>query len=341
MSEEKVVSEKSIRRRRAISMFFYEIGRYIHMVNPFAKLRGKRKQKLRKRQLIFVWGMRAIPIIHFLIFWVYVNADAITMAFRNIDYAAGGIEYWTFDNFKEVWKMFSQGNAGADLLAYGKNTLRYWLVSTVWSMPHSILLTYAFHKKLRGRKVFRVFLYLPTIICSVALTGIFRSFISQKGIFGAFLIDVCGWERVPNWFQEIEYANGALLFYAIFFSMAGSYVLYSGAMANVSTEVTEAAYMDGVSMWQEIWYIDIPLMWPTLSMQVITTFSTLFSASGPILLFTPYIEETYTWGYWIFDQVRRFQSYYLPATLGLCFTIIAFPIAMLVKHKVENMYTTE
>lgn len=99
--------------------------------------------------------------------------------------------------------------------------------------------------------------------------------------------------------------------------------------------------MDGVSMWQELFYIDIPLMWPTISMTLIVSFGALFSASGPILILTENVESTWTFGYWIFDQVRTNNSYYIPAALGLCFTVIAFPLVMLVKRFVESLFKTE
>ena len=285
---EKVESVKKIRRRRAISMFLYELGRCLRMLIPKRKGGNKNsKSTLKKRQTIFVWSILVIPLLNFLVFWVYVNLDAILMSFQNIDYANGGREYWTLDNFKEIYRMFTQPSENTDnLLHYGANTLKFWLLSVGWSVPHSILLTYAFHKKLRGAKIFRVMLYLPSIICAVALAGIFEAFIGGNGALGYVLTKFFDVQRIPSWFQEEEWAMAGLLFYNFFFSFAGSYVVYSGAMANVDKEITEAAYMDGVSMWQEIWYIDIPLMWPTLSITVIGAFGGIFGACGPILLFT-------------------------------------------------------
>lgn len=338
MSKEKVENEKSIRCRREVSMFVYEISRRTWGLLPFAKRHSdKRGKKFQLKRTIFIWSMLFIPILNFLVFWLYVNFDSILLAFQNIDYSNGGHEYWTFGNFKEIVRLFKEGN----MIQYGFNTLKFWVLSTIWSIPHSILLTYVFHKKLRGRKVFRLLLYIPSIICSVALAGIFESFINSQGALGYILTNYFDVARIPSWFQESEYATWALLFYNFFFGFAGQYILYSGAMANIDTEITEAAYMDGVSMWQEILYIDIPLMWPTISMTIITSFGGLFGASGPILLFTKGLQSTWTFGYWIFDQVRVYQAYYIPATLGLCFTLIAFPIAMLVKYITGKMFTTE
>ena len=321
-----------------INMFLYEIGRIINK-NTLGHIKRKRGMKTTTRQNIFVWVMLAIPILNFLVFWLYVNIGSIMMAFQNVDYAEGGKVYWTIDNFKTVYKLFSQG--GAELAHYGMNTLKYWGVSLIMGLPYSILLTYLLHKKVAGHKFFRVALYLPALICGVVIAGIFESFISPNGAFGYILKTVFDVARVPSWFQETEFATGMLIFYTVFFGMAGNYVLMSGAMAKIPTEVTEAALMDGVTMWQELWYIDIPMMWPTISMIIVTSFSGIFSASGPILLFTPNLSDTWTWGYWIFDQVRTFNSYYVPSALGLIFTVIALPVMIVLRRVVTNMFTEE
>ena len=315
----------------------YEVNRKQHNL-LFRNRQPKRVLKQKTKTTIFIWSMLALPLLNLLVFWVYVNIDSILMAFRNVDYANGGVEYWTLDNFKEIYLMFKNKTPGYDMLRYGANTMVYWGIGTLWSIPHSILLTYVFHKKLRGTKFFRVMLYLPSIICAVVLAGIFEAFVSGKGVLGKILMDVFNMQRVPAWFQEEEFANPMLFFYAFFFGFAGHYILFSGAMARISKEVQEAAVLDGVTMWQELWNIYIPLMWPTISMTIVTSFAGIFGATGSILLFTPNFTETFTFGYWIYDQVRRYQSYYIPSALGMLFTLVAYPICLLVRKIVTSIY---
>lgn len=296
-------------------------------------------KSIHTRQKWFIWTMLSVSILHFIVFWIYVNFDAIMLAFKNMDYASGN-EYWTLSNFDKVFELFRGGdeNVGNVFFHYLQNTMKYWVLGTVWCIPHSILLTYVFHKKIKMGAIYRVILYIPSIISSVVIAGIFYSFIQSNGVFGQLLLKVFNVDRVPNWFMEDEYATKALLFYNFFFGFAGHYVIYSGAMAKVSNDILEAAMIDGVNMWNELWKIDIPLMWPTISMTIITSFAGIFGASGNIFLFTPYLESTYTLGYYIFDQVRRFQSYYIPAALGLCMTAIGFPLCLCVKRIVSSIY---
>ena len=329
---------KRERRKSLFKLSLYEMKRKL-TEKLFGRIKSKKQLKVQTKRTIFVWSMLALPLLNLLVFWVYVNIDSILMAFKNVDYANGGVEYWTLDNFKNIYKMFVEKTPGYDMILYGANTLKYWMIGTVWSIPHSVLLTYVFHKKLAGTKFFRIILYLPSIICSVVMAGIYEAFVSGKGVLGKILIEIFNVERVPAWFQEIEYATPMLLFYAFFFGFAGSYILFSGAMARISKDVQEAAALDGVTMWQELWYIYIPLMWPTISMTIVTSFAGIFGATGQILLFTPNFTETFTFGYWIYDQVRRYNSYYVPSAFGLIFTVIAYPLCLLIRKLVTSIYS--
>ena len=335
MAEQEIKAGKT-KDRPGFSL--YEMKRKIRNAT-YGRIKPKNPLKMKTKTTIFIWSMLALPLLNLLIFWVYVNIDAILMAFRNVDFEHGGVEYWTLENFETILKMFTEPTPGYDLVQYGANTIKYWLIGTVWSIPHSILLTYVFHKKMVGSKVLRVILYLPSIICAVVLAGIFEAFVSGKGVLGHFMMEVLGADRVPAWFQETEYATPMLLFYSFFFGFAGSYILFSGAMAKISKEVQEAAILDGATMWQELWHIYIPLMWPTISMTIVTSFAGIFGATGPILLFTPNVSETFTLGYWIYDQVRRYQSYYVPSALGLLFTLVAYPLCLLVRKIVTSIYS--
>lgn len=332
-----VVESKRERRKRTLSLTIYEIRRTISQA-LFGRLKKKKILSAKANETIFIWVMLAVPIVNFLVFWLYVNSNSILMAFKNVDFGGTGQEYWTLSNFKNIFEMISQGSNGPGLVRYGMNTLKYWCLNTFWCIPHSILLTYVFQKKIVGYKFFRIVLYLPSIICAVVMAGLFESFVAQDGAIGYIATHFLGAEHWPNWFGQGEFATKALLFYAFFFGFAGHYVIFSGAMARIPTEITESALMDGVGMWRELWNIYIPLMWPTISMQIVISFAGIFGASGAILLLTPNLNSTWTLGYWIFDQVRMSNSYYLPATLGLMFTAVAFPLGLLVRKLVTSVY---
>ena len=91
-----------------------------------------RKQK----RLLFVWGMLALPLLQWFIFFVYVNIDSVVMSFQTMNYKTGAIE-WTLNNYKRFiyeWNALPQiKNAVKNSLLAGVNNLVLILISLVLS----------------------------------------------------------------------------------------------------------------------------------------------------------------------------------------------------------------
>lgn len=66
---------------------------------------GKGK-KINYKRGIFILAMIIVPLINFLLFYLYVNIDSILLAFRQ---EKGGELFFTWDNFKMMFQEFSGG----------------------------------------------------------------------------------------------------------------------------------------------------------------------------------------------------------------------------------------
>ena len=82
----------------------------------------------------------------------------------------------------------------------------------------------------------------------------------------------------------------------------------------------------------------MPMVWPTLTTLIVFTFVGIFTASGPILLFTKGQYDTVTISYWILSVVMNpaGDARYASA-VGLIFTLVALPIVLLVKWGMEKL----
>ena len=82
----------------------------------------KKKKKINWRKLLFVWGMLAIPLIHFAIFFIYVNIDSVVMTFRMVDLDKG--EYiWTLHNYERFFRDLSDGT-----IVFTSLMMSYWFL---------------------------------------------------------------------------------------------------------------------------------------------------------------------------------------------------------------------
>lgn len=286
---------------------------------------NKTKKPLREK--IFIVGMLAIPVLHFLVFWVYVNFNSILMAFQRN--GLDGQTYWTFFWFKTLWGELC--TKGSTLLTALKNTLIYFACNILVILPISLLLCYFLYKRIRGYRFFRVVFYLPSIISASIMVVLFKYIIAIDGPLGIFITRVIKGEY-PQLLADSRYAMKTIVFYVISFGLGGNIVLLSGAMGHIDESIIEAGRIDGVNMFTEITRIVIPLVWPTLSTLILFAFVGLFGASGPILLFTQGEYGTTTISYWIYERVYFGQTYNYPAAIGLVFTLIGAPITLTIRH---------
>lgn len=80
-----------------------------------------RTKKLIKKHL-FVYGMLLVAILHFCVFYIYVNIDSFLIAFQDQHTGA-----WGFGNFRLFFDDISLG-AQSEVLISLKNTMIYFVV---------------------------------------------------------------------------------------------------------------------------------------------------------------------------------------------------------------------
>ena len=289
----------------------------------------KRPGKLLKRgQTLFLVAMLAVPVAHWLVFWLYVNLNSILLAFKT------KIGEWSLNNFKvlfhDLWSADSSISIGL------VNTLKYFFNNVCVIMVLALIISYFMYRQIRGTKAFRIIFYLPGIISSVALTTVFENFIAPTGPFGA-VCRLIGMSDVPELLANSDYATNTILFYCVWTGFGSNMLLFTGAMSRIPISLIESAKLDGCGLGREIVNIILPLIWPTISTLLILNCTSVFSASGPILLFTQGKYRTTTIGYWIFDMVYTYNSYNMVSAAGLFFTCLGVPFILLVRWLIDRV----
>lgn len=294
------------------------------------------KKRVKWRRRIFVGSILIWPIINFVIFWVYTHADALLLAFQKEDYSTGNLKLvFTLDNFKRIYTEFFQTQGLTKALG---NTLTFYFFGLFVGTPMGLILAYFIFKKIPLYKVFRFIIYLPSIIMGSALVLLFKSTIMAGGPYEAvlramgkeFINPLSGEELMP-----------LLLLYNLTFGFGGSLVLWGGAMNSIDIEILEAGNLDGCSWFQELVYLIIPMIWPTMSTSLILGFSGILGASGPILAFTKGEGNTRTLSYILYcyanGQGGVAQDIYYCSALGLLMTLVTIPIVICMRKLLNKI----
>lgn len=326
-----------------ISNYFYE-----REFKSFSKRRTARTRSTKgvlnhKKTVFFIVSLLFIPIINWLVFWLFVNIQSIILAFQSpLD------GHFTFDNFKLFWDNLTTPVNNVLGLAL-RNTAIYFSASVIIILPLSLVIAYFLYKKIWGYKFFRIIFFLPAIISSVALVTAYSTLIAPNGPIMRTLQNMGFHINPSGLLGDKKTATWTILFYTIMTSFTTNVLLFSGAMSRVPSEVLESAKLEGCSPFRELVEIIFPLIWPTFSTQLVFTMTGLFTASGPILLFDPLNKQgTITLSYWIFREAYGsglggggVASYNIVSCTGLCFTLIGFPIIMLVRKLTDKIDAVE
>ena len=280
-------------------------------------IKPHKKKKTDWPAIGFVTTLLALPIVLFIFNHFYLNLEMVNLAFTNI---RG--EFVAWKNFEAVIKEFTSDEGV--LTEALKNTFIFFFINVFLLNILTMFLSYFLFKRILGYKLFRLVLYLPSIIGSVAFVLVFKAIIDVGG--PVYEIIEKTWGEVPEFYNDSRYALGTIIFYQIWTGLGG--LLYQGAMARIPTEVFEAGILDGINPITEFTKIVIPLIWPTITTMFIMSFAGIFSASGPILLFTKGDYGTYTISFWMWNLVYEYNAINVSSACGLIFTAIGCPIAL-------------
>lgn len=282
----------------------------------------QRRKKINKKWIFYI-GAVSWSVIQFLIFYVYVNFNSILLSIREMNYYTQNWDFVGMKNFSKVLADFSSLAYMRDAL---KNTFIVFGIHLI-TMFLPIFFAYYLFKKYPLHGVFKVFLFLPSVISSVVLVLCYKYFVEVaipnlwELLFDA---EIKGLLSNPNtkW--------GTLIFYSVWIGMGSSFLLYLGAISGISESVFEAAKLDGVNVIQEFVFIVFPMIYPTFTTFMITGFATMFT--NQLNIYTFYGDKAeyaiYTMGYLLYAKVRTvsISEYPYYAALGLILTAIVMPL---------------
>lgn len=160
-----------------------------------------------------------------------------------------------------------------ELLFNDKNfwpVLNNTIIYTLWQILHQVggglLIAILLTRIFKFRAGLQTFYYVPVVISTVAISQIFDKFFSVTpvGLINSLLSMING-----NWIRLEWLSNpNTSLYIAAFvegYKYAGMYaVILYAALISVPEELSEAAIIDGASMFRQYLNVKIPYIWPVI-----------------------------------------------------------------------------
>lgn len=238
------------------------------------------REKSTKALLSWQLYVLILPALAYFIIFHYVPMYGVQIAFKNYMPSLGiwGSSWVGFSHFERFFNSYYFW----DLI---RNTLGISVYSLVVGFPLPIILALAFNEIKDGpfKKFVQTVTYAPNFISVVVIVGMIIAFLSPSTGIINHLLRFFGFEartfmEDPRWFKTIYVLSG------VWQGTGWGTVIYLAALSGVDSQLHEAATIDGASRLQRLWYINLPVLVPTMVILLIMNFGSLMSVGHEKIL---------------------------------------------------------
>lgn len=208
----------------------------------------------------FPYYIMLLPGFIYLIINNYIPMAGVVIAFKNVDFRKGIFrsDWIGFKNFEYLFKT-------PDAFLITRNTILYNLAFIVVNMAVAIVFA-IFLAEIRSKmavKLYQTIILLPFTISIVIVSYLAYAFLAgDSGLLNGILTSL-GFEKI-SWYTEPKYWPFILVIVNCWKGVGYGTVIYLASIMGINSEYYEAAAVDGITKFQQIRYITIPMIRPTI-----------------------------------------------------------------------------
>lgn len=297
-----------------------------------SRLNQRKLGKSSKMRTLFILCCITLPIIQFLLFYVYTNASSVVLAFTD---ANGN---FTLQNFARFFEEFTLSTSNIRIAF--RNTLLTFAIEFV-TFPLKVMVSYFLYRKIPGHKTYRIVFFLPQIIFSICTTLMFTRIVGVNGFIAKGIGEWLGLGYTPELLGDSRFANISVLIHLLWLQFPGDLIIWGGTFSRIPEDVLEAGRVDGTNWWTELTRVIVPLVWPTVALKMVLLFCGIFGASGQVFLLTRGQYGTMTIKAWQYIQLLDNTStaaYNYLSAVGLLLSIAAIAISLSVRSITDRYF---
>lgn len=283
-----------------------------------------------------LYVMIAPPIIMLLIF-AYAPMYGVILAFKDYKVSLGiWNSPWAGDHgLRNFIRFFNNYNFKECL----RNTIVLSVYSMLVSMPCSIILALSLNyaKNVVFKKTVQMVSYCPYFISTIVFVGIINMiFDNRTGVVGSFLFNKFNMNVLGN----ADLFPSLYVWSGVWQGIGFGAIIYMAALAGVDQEQHEAAIIDGATLLQRIWYVDVPAIIPTaVIMLILNMGGTLNIGYEKILAMqnqnnVAMSEVISTYSYKV-SLVSSFPDFSYSTTIGLFQSLVGL-VLIIITNKIAN-----
>lgn len=273
------------------------------------------------------------PLALYTIFMIFPTVYSFFISLHNWDGLSGVREFIGLDNYVEVLtedEIFKVSIA---------NNVRWAILSEIIPIVLGLVMAFVFNSKMKGFGFYRSAIFFPSVL-SISTIGLIWRWLYDPnlGLIPEVVRIVTGGRVSFNWFANPEHT----IYYLI---IAGSWaysglcmILFMGGIKSVPEGTIEAAYLDGATRMQRIFYVILPQMKNSINIVLTFTLINSFKVFDLIYVMTAggpgrMTNVMATWSYY---SIFRYYEYGPGSAMSIIMAIILV-VGSLIINKIVRM----
>ncbi len=204
--------------------------------------------------------MMPMIIILYLFVWRPTVLGAVWSFFRMRAYTV--LDFCGFDNYVKVL-------THTQFMPMLINTVKYVFWSFVIGFLPPLFIAIMINEMVHFKNAFRVIIYIPAVIPGIAamLMWYFIYYPDKTGLLNMVLAKFG--MQPHRWLNDPNFTIIGIIIYTTWKGFAGTMLLYYAALQGVSTELYEAALIDGAGPFKRLWNVTRPAIEGLLLLNVV------------------------------------------------------------------------
>lgn len=195
------------------------------------------------------------------IFFLLPTFASFFMAFTDWNAMKKEIRFIGFENFKYLF-------TDAYFKTALKNTLIYGVSTTILKVLSGLLLALALNRKSRATACLRTVFFMPYVLSYVIVGIIFHAIFRYNGVLNEFLQSINSPQLIRDWLGNATTAFLCAIGMDVWKGSGFFMMIFIAGLQGISTEYYEAASIDGAGKFQRFWYITLPLLVASLTVNI-------------------------------------------------------------------------
>lgn len=228
------------------------------------------------------WGFTVPALLLYALFFIFpviLNFGYSLTDWNAIKLSGEVAHFIGLQNFQKIF-------SNPELTGVISRTVLFGVITTIFKNVIGFLLALAFNKGLKSRHALRAVYFMPSMLSPLIIGLIFGSLLMTNGFINQLLAGIGLENLVQPWLTTKSTAFGSVTMVEIWRQTGFNMVIYLAGLQLIDQSYYEAASIDGASSWQQLLFITLPRMLPSVAINLLLNLSQGLKAFDIVFVLT-------------------------------------------------------